>query len=201
VALWPIYEEGPQPVDVWDVLMHGWSARQVFSIRPPWVLDVGSDTLFTAILSQFTPVTTIDIRPWSCPLPGLTVRQGDVLSLPYATASVPCVTCLSVIEHVGLGRYSDALDPQGSVKALRELWRVLAPGGHLVLAVPISHTAGVMFNAHRLLTRESVLSELPGCRVVEEVALYPQFGPVEAVKELGEWGYAMLCQTIRKESQ
>ena len=201
MALLPIYEEGAQPVDHYDTIMHAWAARQVFSLLPFWLLDVGGDTLFCAILSQHTPVTTIDLRPWSCPLPGLTVRQGDVLALPYETASVPCLTCLSVVEHVGLGRYGDALDPLGSVKALHELWRVLAPGGHLILAVPVNHTPGVMFNAHRVMTRQAVLSELPGHRVVTEACLYPEPRPVDCIDALEGWGYLVWMATLTKERE
>ncbi len=201
VALWLIDETGPQPVDLWDLHMHAWAARRVMQVRPDSVVDIGSDALFCAILSQFVPVTTIDIRQWSCGLPRLTVRQGNILALPYDTGSVECLSCLSVVEHVGLGRYGDALDPLGSVKALTELGRVVAAGGHLLLALPIGHTPGVVFNAHRIHRREDVLAYLPGFRIAEEVALYPQFGPVEDVAALGEWQFAMWCAHLTKEGE
>jgi hypothetical protein len=35
---------------------------------------------------------------------------------------------MHVVEHVGLGRYGDALDPKGDARACAELARVLAQG-------------------------------------------------------------------------
>ena len=51
--------------------------------------------------------------------------QGSGFSLPFADASFPCVLCSQVIEHV----------PKES-PILRELVRVLRPGGRLVLGTP-----------------------------------------------------------------
>jgi len=44
---------------------------------------------------------------------------------------------MNVVEHVGLGRYGEPLDPEGDIKAMRELRRVLAPGGSLLFVVPV----------------------------------------------------------------
>ena len=51
------------------------------------------------------------------------------------------ISCLSVVEHIGLGRYGDALDPFGTVKAINELKRVLTKGGLLLISVPIGKNA------------------------------------------------------------
>jgi len=53
------------------------------------------------------------------------VIQGRIERLPYPDASFRLVTCLDVIEHL-----------DDDVEALRELRRVTAPGGHLVVTVP-----------------------------------------------------------------
>lgn len=66
-----------------------------------------------------------------------------------------------MIEHVGLGRYGDSLDPQGSVKAARELVRVLTPGGRLLLSTPVGRER-VQFNAHRIFAPATVLSMFRG---------------------------------------
>src|SRR5207253_10606962 len=67
-----------------------------------------------------------------------TRRSSDLLlSLPFADRSVESLSCLHVAEHVGLGRYGDELDPEGTVKAARELQRVVAPAGRLYFALPV----------------------------------------------------------------
>ena len=42
----------------------------------------------------------------------------------------------SSIEHDGLGRYGDPINPGGDVAAMREFWRWIRPGGLLYLGVP-----------------------------------------------------------------
>jgi SAM-dependent methyltransferase len=199
VALWDIDENGDHPVDQYELGMHAWAAGRIFALKPDHVWDVGSDTLFLGIISQYCPVTALDIRRWDSHVSGLEVRAGTILDLPYESGSLPCVVSLSVAEHVGLSRYDSNLDPLGSVKACAELVRVLAPGGHLLLAVPIGREPGVVFCAHRLFSRQQVLDMLPGTYVASEVALYPEPGGFERVTTLGDFAYCMGCFHMVKE--
>ncbi|NDC42314.1 MAG: DUF268 domain-containing protein, partial [Chitinophagia bacterium] len=56
--------------------------------------------------------------------------------LPFESDSIPSLSCMHTIEHVGLGRYGDQLDPQGDLKAIAELKRVVQPGGDLLFVTP-----------------------------------------------------------------
>jgi SAM-dependent methyltransferase len=78
---------------------------------------------------------------------------------------------MHVIEHVGLGRYGDTLDANGDLKALAELRRVLAPGGSLLVVVPIGKPR-VCFNAHRVYAFDDVLHALRGL-ALRDFALIP----------------------------
>jgi SAM-dependent methyltransferase len=80
---------------------------------------------------------------------------GDITRLDYAAGSLDSVSSLHVVEHVGLGRYGDALDPHGSERALSELARVVAPGGRLYVSVPIGRET-VCFNAHRVFDPDTI---------------------------------------------
>jgi len=60
------------------------------------------------------------------------------------------------MEHVGLGRYGDKIDPNGCFQGMEELARILAPGGRLYFSVPIGRER-TEFNAHRIFDPESVL--------------------------------------------
>lgn len=154
--------------DPWGLHMDAWAFRRVLTLRPAWVLDVGSDALLAALLAQLIPVTAVDVRPLAVKLPGLTPVKGDVTHLDFASGIAPAVTCLSTIEHVGLGRYGDTIDPQGSERACKELQRVLMLGGHLLLSVPIADEPVTLFNTHRLLTREQVCGWLDACELIGE---------------------------------
>jgi hypothetical protein len=57
----------------------------------------------------------------------------------------------SSIEHSGLGRYGDALNPSGDLEAVAQMWCMLKPGGMLYLGVPTHRrTDSVVFNANRI---------------------------------------------------
>jgi predicted SAM-dependent methyltransferase len=80
--------------------------------------------------------------------------------------SLSSVSCLHVIEHIGLGRYGDALDPAGTRKATRELARVLGPGGNLFLAAPVGKPR-LCFNAHRIHSAQEIPEMVPELELVE----------------------------------
>lgn len=120
-------------------------------------VDVGSQIAWLMPLAALLPVETVDIRPYETCLPWLTVRAGSILSLPYADRSIASLSCLHVVEHIGLGRYGDPLSATGSVDAMRELARVLAGGGSLHFAVPCGRPR-VCFNAHRVFDPLQIVS-------------------------------------------
>jgi len=78
---------------------------------------------------------------------------------------VQSISCLHVAEHVGLGRYGDPLDPQGTQKAAYELTRVLAKGGQLYFSLPIGKPR-VCFNAHRIHSPGQILEYFKGLKLV-----------------------------------
>ena len=104
---------------------------------------------FITTLSAFTQVVFLDIRPLQISIP-VNCLAGDILNLPFASNSVPSLSCLHVAEHIGLGRYGDNLNPLGTILACKELERVLLPGGNLYFSIPIGRQ-GVYFNAHEFM--------------------------------------------------
>jgi len=59
----------------------------------------------------------------------------------------------SSLEHSGLGRYGDALNPYGDLEAVAETWCALKPGGLFFLGVPSADAESsvdvLVWNAHR----------------------------------------------------
>lgn len=106
-------------------------SRQVAGLRPGRALDVGAagggNTLvlrglgWSACALEYTEegATAAAER-------GLPVVRADACHLPLADASVELVTALDVLEHIEDDR-----------AAAREIHRVLLPGGHLVVTVPV----------------------------------------------------------------
>jgi SAM-dependent methyltransferase len=145
-----------------------WAFKQVVEFKPEELIDIGSSRFFIAMSSMMGKVTSLDIRELECCLPNLKFKIGDIMNLPYADKTVRALSSLSVIEHIGLGRYGDKLDIRGMEIAAKELSRVLAPGGMLLVAFPTGVENAIQFNAHRICTPETARNLFPDLELVEE---------------------------------
>lgn len=126
-----------------------WLAGRLQVTRPTLHVDIGSQINMLNVLSAYVPVAFLEIRPLEAQLPQLYSVAGSILELPLASQSVQSLSSLHVVEHIGLGRYGDPINPHGTRQALAEISRVIAPGGHLYLSTPIGRSR-VQFNAHRI---------------------------------------------------
>ncbi|MDD5318777.1 MAG: DUF268 domain-containing protein [Candidatus Pacebacteria bacterium] len=126
-----------------------WAIRVVKEINPAFHVDISSTLHFCANLSAFIPVKFYDYRPASLILDGLETNKGDLMNLPFESNSLESISCMHTLEHVGLGRYGDPIDPDGDIKAIKELKRVLKSGGSLLIVTPVGKPR-VEYNAHRI---------------------------------------------------
>lgn len=108
----------------------------------------------------------MDIRKLESSLPNFVFVKGSILELPYEDNSINSLSCLHVIEHIGLGRYGDTVDPDGYIKAAKELVRVLAPGGTLYLGTPIG-SERLCFDAHRVFDVQTILNAFAKLKLTE----------------------------------
>jgi SAM-dependent methyltransferase len=150
-----------------------WAARKVKEINPEFHTDISSSIYFSSLVSAFVPVKFYDFRPAEIVLSGLDSLKADLLSLQFDNDSVKSLSCMHVVEHIGLGRYGDKMDYDGDIKAINELKRVLAKGGSLLFVVPIGKTAKIEFNAHRIYTYK-MIRELFSDLSLKEFALIPE---------------------------
>jgi len=148
-----------------------WASRVLADTKPVIHADISSSLYFAAIASAFVPVKYYEFRAVPIKLSGLTSEAASLTELPFADQSIPSLSCMHAIEHVGLGRYGDAIDPLGDLQALGELQRVLAPGGNLLVVVPVGR-ARVCFNAHRVYSHAQIVAALPELTLAE-FALIP----------------------------
>jgi hypothetical protein len=144
------------------VLHTAWAARVLATIKPRAHVSFGDSLYFVGIASAFIPMTFCDIRESKLPFRDIKEDRADLTSLPASwTGTLQSVSCMHVLEHIGLGRYGDKLDASGDRKAAAELARVLAPGGQLLMVVPLEDPPRVCFNAHRLYSYRQVMDLFP----------------------------------------
>lgn len=127
-------------------------ARRIHAAAPRRHIDVGSRIDgFIAHLAVFREVTVLDVRPLKSSIPNVKFAQCDLTRGPAAEliASADSVSSLHALEHFGLGRYGDPIDPQGHLKGFRALASMLQVGGRMYMSVPVGSPT-VEFNAHRI---------------------------------------------------
>jgi SAM-dependent methyltransferase len=154
------------PFDAHYFFLNGWAMRRIVALAPKSHVDIGSAVQFPNLLGAVIPTCFVDYRPLPARCAGMDSVAGDIASLPFADNSLASLSCLHVAEHIGLGRYGDALDPAGTRKAARELMRVLAPGGSLFFGLPVG-VERTCFNAHRIHAPETTCSYFEGLELVE----------------------------------
>ena len=153
------------------VLHTAWAARILAEAKPSVHVDISSSLYFCAIASAFVSIKFYDYRPAELGLNNLVSGSCDLLSLPFPDCSIESLSCMHVIEHVGLGRYGERMNSNGDMDAIAELKRVLAANGMLLFVVPVGQPT-VMYNAHRIYSYEQVMSFFKGFELME-LALIP----------------------------
>jgi hypothetical protein len=133
-----------------------WAARKVKEINPEFHTDISSSLYFSGILSTFIPVKFYDYRPADLKLSNLESHEGDLMKLSFPDNSINSLSCMHTVEHIGLGRYGDPIDPNGDIKAGAELKRVLQEEGYLLFVTPVGQPK-IEFNAHRIYSYEMIL--------------------------------------------
>ena len=136
-------------------------ANSIFRRRPSLHVDIGSrvDGFITHLLSFEQSTLLGDIRPIEYIHPSLETFVIDITKqLPASLVGFfDSVSSLHAVEHVGLGRYGDDVDPEGHIKATRNLKRMLTPHGLLYLSFPAGRSR-VEFNSQRVLSIEESLN-------------------------------------------
>lgn len=149
-----------------------WAARKVKEINPNKHIDISSSLYFSGIVSAFIPVDFYDYRPANLILSNLKSLPGNLYRLPFESNSIESLSCMHTIEHVGLGRYGDPIDPEGDLKAINELKQVVKTGGSLLFVVPVGKPK-IEFNAHRIYSYEQIKTYFEDFEI-KEFSLIPE---------------------------
>lgn len=143
-----------------------WAFNRIMLFKKQNHIDIGSDVRFVGMLTNITSVKFVDIRPLKINLKNFTGLDSSILNLPFKSNLIMSLSCLHVIEHIGLGRYGDPIDPYGPLKASRELQRVLRKNGRLFLSTPIGESM-TQFNSQRIFSFQDIVSMFNDLRLIE----------------------------------
>jgi len=127
--------------------------------NPARHIDVGSSIEgFVAHVASYREIEVFDIRPLrNIGHKQIRFVQGNLMELdPSLVAICDSLSCLHALEHFGLGRYGDPIDPRGHLKGFNNFHRMLKRRGTLYISFPIGKSA-VHFNAHRIFDPTEIL--------------------------------------------
>jgi ubiquinone/menaquinone biosynthesis C-methylase UbiE len=148
---------------------NAWAFEKILDTKPSELIDIASNISYLTFASKLTKVTTIDIREHNIPVKNLKFKIGDILNIPYPDNSIDFLSSLSVIEHVGLGRYGDKIDFNGMQKSINEFTRVLKKNGILLVSVPVGPKNIIEFNAHRRFSPTKIYKMFNNYSISDEV--------------------------------
>jgi Caenorhabditis protein of unknown function, DUF268 len=172
-------------------------ARRIYLAGPERHVDVGSRIDgFVAHVAVFREIDVLDIRPVTAQVLNVRFIQADLMQDEARLhALTDSLSCLHALEHFGLGRYGDRVDPQGHLKGFRALVNMLRPNATFYLSFPIGIPA-VEFNAHRVFDCEEVL-HWPGAEDLEltQFDFVDDAGALHQAIELGSIRRA--CEGLR----
>ena len=143
-----------------------WAARRLLRHPVAEHVDIGSDLRFVTLASAFQPMRFLDYRPAAVKLSQLECGHANLLALDLADRSVASLSCMHVVEHIGLGRYGDPIRFDGSDRAMAELQRALAPGGLLYFVVPVGKPT-LVFHAHRIFRASDIAQRFGELELIE----------------------------------
>ena len=184
---------------VQDLLVARWISEE----KPNKHVDIGSRVDgFVAHVASFRDLEVFDVRSINTKIPGIIFNQADfmchdIIKLGVEEGYCDSISCLHAIEHFGLGRYGDTIDPYGYERGIVNMAKLLRAGGLFYLSTPIGKER-VEFNAHRVFDPKTIINLCSANKLLLKKLTVIKNGVVEniqfsddAVKKLSEEVYSL----------
>lgn len=97
-------------------------------------------------------MTTLEYTKIPCEIPGITTLVPEDFNQMFLEKSLPTfdvVISYSSVEHSGLGRYGDSLNPWGDLITMARIWCILKDKGQALIGMPLGPDS-IVFNTHRV---------------------------------------------------
>ena len=122
--------------------------------------------------------TIFDVRPLDIDHPQINIRIQDLSTDDGLRPEYDIITCLSTIEHVGLGRYGDPIDPWGDIRLANNLRQLVNPGGIVLMSFPVG-LGTVVYNAHRIYSSYRINKLFQGYELIRKYSDLSLFGKAQ----------------------
>jgi SAM-dependent methyltransferase len=134
-------------------------AQLVNQAAPVKHVDIGSRIDgFVAHIASYRSIEIFDIRMISSQITNVHFRQRDIMTNdPLFDNYTDSLSCLHSLEHFGLGRYGDPINPIGYIEAFKNMATMLKPDGTFYLSVPLG-IERVEFNALRVFGISTIIN-------------------------------------------
>ena len=138
-------------------------ASLISANNPKRHIDVGSRIDgFVAHVASFREIEVLDVRELKdTGHENIKFLKANLMDESAFESNIAdSISCLHAIEHFGLGRYGDPIDPFGHLRGFKNMVRMLKTGGTMYISFPIGLTNEVHFNAHRVFHPLDIFSWL-----------------------------------------
>lgn len=136
-----------------------WAAKHIIADNINLHYDIGSrlDGFIAHLLAAGLDVHMIDIRPFPVEIDHLyTVTDDATMMNNIRDNSLESLSALCSLEHFGLGRYGDSINPEACFECFEQIQNKLKPEGKFYLSVPVGKER-VEFNAHRVFYPSTII--------------------------------------------
>lgn len=164
-----------------------WAARHIYRNMPKEHYDIGSrlDGFIAHILCCGIPIKMIDIRPFPTEIEGLETVVDDATYLKeFVDDSIESLSALCSLEHFGLGRYGDPIDPEACFICFENIQRKLKQNGKLYISVPVGRER-IEFNAHRVFYPTTIVDSFSQMELIDFA--YTAEGKLERTMDLHKY--------------
>jgi len=155
-----------------------WVLRQLaFLSKGSIVLDVGcSESILShALVMRGFRVVGLDLRDYPMKSEYIAFVKRDIVDTRFPDEFFDGIVVVSTIEHVGLKVYGQTvIDSDLDLRAIHELWRVLKPGGLVILTTPfVGNGQNRIAREEREYGFEGLNKLTKGLEVLKEEYFYP----------------------------
>jgi len=172
VAAWFQLRIGPNRVGFWGLLQTMADALKLVSKELTGT--VKADKFLYNLAPYFVIVSSLmalAVFPFT--------KEFQAFDINIGVFFLIAISSIGVIGHIGLGRYGDEIDPNGHVKAIKNICNLTIESGLIYILVPVGKK-GVEFNSHRVLDPKEIINYFKenNCELLE-FNLVNDFGNLE----------------------